>query len=207
MRTLRATLAGLARLEEWVLTAAFSVMGVVLLAQVFFRYVLNAPLIWSEELARYLLVWVTFLGIPYGIRHRAHIEMEYFFKKFPHPLQRILPIVTQSFLVVCLVVLEVVLVLSFLFAPRTGRPVDFSRNYMPLPDWYFLFLYQLLKYFPGRSAFFGVVVIPCAALFMMFALPFMEKTGSRRLRDRLPSAAVAALLLVSSIVLTVLSLL
>ena len=105
MRTLRATLAGLARLEEWLLTAAFSVMGVVLLAQVFFRYVLNAPLIWSEELARYLLVWVTFLGIPYGIRHRAHIEMEYFFKKFPHPLQRILPIVTQSFLAICLVLL------------------------------------------------------------------------------------------------------
>ena len=105
-------------------------------------------------------------------------------------------------LVVCLVVLEAVLLLSYLYAPHTGRPVDFSRNFIPLPDWYFLFLYQLLKYFPGRWAFVGVVVIPCAALFLMFALPFIEKTNSRRLRDRLPSAAVAAFLLLSAAVLT-----
>lgn len=110
-------------------------------------------------------------------------------------------------LVVCLVVLEVVLFLSYLFAPRTGRPVDFSRNFMPLPEWYFLSLYQLLKYFPGKTAFIGVVVIPCAALYLMFALPFMEKTKSRRLRDRLPSASVAAFLLLSAVVLTVLSIL
>ena len=108
-------------------------------------------------------------------------------------------------LVVCLVVLEAVLLLSFLFAPRTGRPVDFTRNFMPLPEWYFLSLYQLLKYFPGKTAFIGVVVIPCAALYLMFALPFMEKTKSRRLRDRLPSAAVAGFLLLSVVVLTVLS--
>ncbi len=110
-------------------------------------------------------------------------------------------------LVVCLVVLEVVLLLSFLFAPHTGRPVDFSRNFMPLPEWYFLSLYQLLKYFPGKTAFLGVVAIPCAALYLMFALPFMEKTKSRRLRDRLPSAAIAAFLLLSTVVLTVLSIL
>jgi quinol-cytochrome oxidoreductase complex cytochrome b subunit len=108
-------------------------------------------------------------------------------------------------LAVCLIVLEVVLVLSFVFAPRTGRPIDFSRNFQPLPEWYFLALYQLLKYFPGKWAFLGVVVIPLAALYLMFALPFMEATKSRMLRDRPTSAIVAAFLLVSAIVLTVLS--
>jgi len=110
-------------------------------------------------------------------------------------------------LVVCLVTLEVVLLLSYIYAPRIGRPIDFSRNFLPLPEWYFLFLYQLLKYFPGWTAFIGVVVIPGAALYLMFALPFMEKTPSRRLRDRKASAAVAAFLLLSSAVLTVLSIL
>lgn len=109
-------------------------------------------------------------------------------------------------LAVCLLVLEAVVVLSYIFAPHTGRPVDFSRNFQPLPDWYFLFLYQLLKYFPGMWAFLGVVVIPCAALLLMFALPFIEKTPSRRLRDRVPAAVIAAVLLVSGIVLTLLSL-
>lgn len=108
-------------------------------------------------------------------------------------------------MVVCLVTLEVVLVLSYLFAPRTGRPIDFSRNFLPLPEWYFLFLYQLLKYFPGNWAFLGVVVIPLAALGAMFALPFVEKTPSRRLGDRKVSAVAALFLLLSSIVLTVLA--
>jgi len=110
-------------------------------------------------------------------------------------------------MVVCLVTLEAVLVLSYVFDPRIGRPIDFSRNFLPLPEWYFLYLYQLLKYFPGDWAFLGVVVIPNLALLAMFALPFIEKTPSRRLRDRKASAAAAAFLLVSSIVLTVLSVL
>jgi TRAP-type C4-dicarboxylate transport system permease small subunit len=96
-------LSALGRLEEWFLVATFSVMGLVLLAQVFFRYALNAPLIWSEELARYLLVWITFLGIHHGIRHRTHIEMGYFFAKLPRSWQRTVPVITQAFLVVCLV--------------------------------------------------------------------------------------------------------
>ena len=108
-------------------------------------------------------------------------------------------------LIVCLVVLEAVLLLSYIFAPHTGRPIDFSRNFQPLPDWYFLFLYQLFKYFPGPLAFLGVVVLPTAVLILMFALPFMEKTRSRRLRDRVPSALAAAFLLVSAVVLTALS--
>jgi cytochrome b6-f complex subunit 4 len=108
-------------------------------------------------------------------------------------------------LVVCLVTLEIIVVLSYVFAPRVGRPIDFSRNYHPLPEWYFLSLYQLFKYFPGRLAFIGVVVLPLAALNLAFALPFIEKTRSRRLGDRVPSAAVAAFLLLSGLVLTVLS--
>lgn len=107
--------------------------------------------------------------------------------------------------VVCLFTLEAVLVLSFVFAPHTGRPIDFSRNFQPLPEWYFMGLYQLLKYFPGRWAFLGVVLIPCGALFIMFALPFVEKTASRRLRYRVPSAVAAALLLLAALVLTVLA--
>ena len=108
-------------------------------------------------------------------------------------------------LVVCLLALEITLVLSFVFAPVTGRPIDFSRPYLPLPEWYFLFLYQLFKYFPGRWAFLGVMLLPMAALYLMFALPFMEKTPARRLRDRVPSAITAGFILLAAAVLTLLA--
>ncbi len=50
------------RLTEHSLLGLGSLMTLVVVSQVFCRYVLNSSLFWSEELARYLLVWLTFLG-------------------------------------------------------------------------------------------------------------------------------------------------
>ena len=47
-------------------------MAAVVAAQVFWRYGLNASLFWSEELARHLLVWMTFLGASTAYRRRVH---------------------------------------------------------------------------------------------------------------------------------------
>lgn len=47
-------------------------MTAVVILQVFFRYGLNHSLFWSEELARYLLVWLTFLGTSVAYRRTAH---------------------------------------------------------------------------------------------------------------------------------------
>lgn len=45
-----------------VVGCAFALIVALTIAQVFFRFALNSPLVWSEELARLLLVWVTFIG-------------------------------------------------------------------------------------------------------------------------------------------------
>lgn len=50
------------RLTEYGLLGLGTLMTLVVVSQVFCRYILNSSLFWSEELARYLLVWLTFLG-------------------------------------------------------------------------------------------------------------------------------------------------
>ena len=45
-------------------------------AQIFFRYVVNYSLFWSEELMRYLFVWLVMLGIGVGVRHNAHVAVD-----------------------------------------------------------------------------------------------------------------------------------
>jgi len=47
-------------------------MALTVATQVFFRYVLNQSLFWSEELARFMLVWLTFLGTSVAYKRRAH---------------------------------------------------------------------------------------------------------------------------------------
>ncbi len=79
-------------IEDLFVTVGLSVMCVVLAVQVFCRYVLNYPLVWSEEMARYIFVWVTFVGASFGLRHGSHISMEFFVDKMPRAVQKALGI-------------------------------------------------------------------------------------------------------------------
>ncbi|HRP95644.1 MAG TPA: TRAP transporter small permease [Rhodocyclaceae bacterium] len=55
--------------------------------QVFARYVLNSPTYWSDELVRFLLVWLTMLGSAALIRDDEHIAVDYFFNRLPRMLR------------------------------------------------------------------------------------------------------------------------
>jgi TRAP-type C4-dicarboxylate transport system permease small subunit len=63
-------------------------MVIVGFMQVFFRYVLNMPLSWSEECVRYLFVWTTFLGAPVGIKRGGHASFDILPKKLPDKYQK-----------------------------------------------------------------------------------------------------------------------
>jgi len=65
-------------------------------------------------------------------------------------------------------------------------PADPSGDYHPRPEWYFLFLFQLLKYLPGALELVGTIILPGIAMGFLFMLPFLDKGESRRVRDRLP---------------------
>lgn len=63
------------------------VMIAVTLAQVVFRYLLGAPLPWSEELARYCFVWIVFLGGAIGLSRGIHLGVDLFVNVLPPRLQ------------------------------------------------------------------------------------------------------------------------
>ncbi len=59
------------------------VMGASVVLQVASRYVFNRPTSWSEELARYLFVWITFLGAAVVIRKRRHVDVTVLTDRLP----------------------------------------------------------------------------------------------------------------------------
>ena len=67
-------------------------MAVLVAVQVFFRYVLNHSLFWSEELARYLLVWLTFLGASVAYYRNVHPGIDIFSAKLSPNFRRILAV-------------------------------------------------------------------------------------------------------------------
>jgi TRAP-type C4-dicarboxylate transport system permease small subunit len=64
------------RLFSGVVAALLAAIFITLLSQVVMRYVFGSPLAWSEELARYLFVWLTFLGAGLAFRLGAHIAVD-----------------------------------------------------------------------------------------------------------------------------------
>ncbi|HET9338564.1 MAG TPA: TRAP transporter small permease [Casimicrobiaceae bacterium] len=64
------------RVVDGVAIAAFAGMFACVLGQVLFRYFLGSPLTWSDELARYLFVWASFLGWIIAARRRSHLSID-----------------------------------------------------------------------------------------------------------------------------------
>jgi menaquinol-cytochrome c reductase cytochrome b/c subunit len=72
----------------------------------------------------------------------------------------------------------------FLGAPLEARANPADTTYTPRPEWYFLFLFQLLKYFPGKLEVVGVIIIPTLAILVLFLLPFLDRGTRRHFLDR-----------------------
>jgi TRAP-type C4-dicarboxylate transport system permease small subunit len=74
-----------ARAIDWLAIATFAGMFACVLGQVVFRYFLGSPLVWSDELARYLFVWCAFLGWVIAARKRSHLAVSIGHDRLPRP--------------------------------------------------------------------------------------------------------------------------
>jgi len=86
-----------------------------------------------------------------------------------------------------------------LLGPEYTAPADpGTTNFVPRPDWYFYFLFYLLRIFKWpETVFLGTVGVPNICLVLLLALPFIDLRRERRLSRR-PVALVAVLLTVLS---------
>ena len=80
---------------EWWATFLLLLMVVVVCMGVFFRYVLDASLVWYDEFASYLLVWLTFYGAVSASYHRRHIGFETFIARLMPATRKRLEIVAE----------------------------------------------------------------------------------------------------------------
>ncbi len=93
------------KLARWVLGIVIvltALMTLTVLLGVFFRYVLLRPLGWTEELARYLMIWSALLAVSVGIRYNEHVGITLLIQKLPYKIARFVRFVTQLLIVLFL---------------------------------------------------------------------------------------------------------
>ena len=112
----------------------------------------------------------------------------------PDPRQPFFPYQAARDAVVGLAVVLVLFALAFGSpAPleRVADPADTS--YVPRPEWYFLPLFQLLKYFQGPFEPVGTAVLPGVSMLLLALVPWLDRGASRSPRDRKPVLVLGAL--------------
>ncbi len=85
-------------------------------------------------------------------------------------------------------------------------PAQPASNFQARPEWYFLPLFQLLKYFEGPTQFIGTAVIPGALAAFLAGLPWIDRAQSRKMGERMPVVAGLALIMSGIIVLITMAL-
>ena len=136
-------------LTKWVLFLIIGTMTGVVLLGVLFRYVLMVPLPWSEELARYLMVWGASLGASVAFREGSHIAVTMLVDKLHGIYGEIILKFTQ---IIVFIFMAIVMVEGFILA------VNVSNQESPAME---------------ISMTWPYLSIPIGCLFILFEIPIM----------------------------------
>ncbi len=85
---------GLNRIAEMICCVILLTMTLVVALQVICRYLLGASLTWSEEFARYSLVWITFLGGSIALKKKAHMGLQALMDALPPKVRNLIETIT-----------------------------------------------------------------------------------------------------------------
>ena len=82
--------------EDWVSFLLFWLLAFIVFYQVFTRYFLGDPAGWTEEIARYFLVAVVFVGASMAVRKNNHIQVDVFYRFMPRRLARVMSLAVDA---------------------------------------------------------------------------------------------------------------
>ena len=74
--------------EAWVALALFWLLGLTVFYQFVTRYVMNDSATWTEEISRYLLIGVVFVGATIGVAKNTQIQVDFFYRHMPAAVGR-----------------------------------------------------------------------------------------------------------------------
>ena len=146
-------------LLKWVLFLIMGTMTAVVLLGVLFRYVLVAPLPWSEELARYLMVWGASLGAAVAFRQGSHIAVTILVDKLHGLSEKMILKVSQ---IIVFIFMTIVMVEGFKLA------FEVSSQESPAME---------------ISMTWPYLSIPIGCLFIVFEIPLMMFIDRLQVRE------------------------
>jgi mono/diheme cytochrome c family protein len=116
------------------------------------------------------------------------------------------PDIIYKDLVVTLALFMILILLATFVGVANEPKADPSDSaYVPRPEWYFLFLFQMLKYFPGALEWVGTTIIPALAVVALLLLPLYDPNPYRHWKKRIFAISMMSVIVLGMIALTILA--
>ena len=114
------------------------------------------------------------------------------------------PQLVNRWLILFLIVTVVLGLISWYWPAPLGDPADpTDSTFVPIPEWWVLFLNQLVTIFKGSLSVIGSVIIPGGVIVLLIALPFIDSSSERHFSKRKRVMLVALIIIIALIVLSI----
>ncbi len=101
-KTIKTIIEKLELAERVVTSVIFCSMMIVVTAQIIMRYVFNHPILWSEEFARYVYVWLVYIGSAYGVTQEKHVAVTILTDRLPQKARMALHLICNLLIIAAL---------------------------------------------------------------------------------------------------------
>lgn len=125
-----------ANVEEILCAALLVVLVGSVSSAVFFRYVLDAPLSWPEEVSRFVMVWLTFVGSALATKHKGHVLVDFAVLFLPERARLAMAVLVNLVLLAFLALffsLSVQIVRKMWVAVSPALSINMGHVYLALP--------------------------------------------------------------------------
>ena len=109
------------KIENAVLGLGMITTSIIVFANVITRYIFDFSLVWSEELARYIIVWVTFFGISSCARYDEHVKVDLLINKSKGKFKYILNVIIRAITLVTSIYLSYISIIYTLKQFTSGN--------------------------------------------------------------------------------------
>ena len=122
----------LGKITLFVVIILTGILVITVLTGVFFFYIIRDSLSWTEELARYLMIWAALLAVSVGIKDKEHVGIQLLIKQFPPVLTKLITFVVY---IITLIFLAVLTIKGYQVADKAKNQLSLALNismYWPL---------------------------------------------------------------------------
>ncbi len=119
--------------DKVLFTVLFAIITLILICvslQVFYRYFLQAPIIFTEELVRFLLIWLGLLGSSYAFGRKGHISLTILLDRVPKRVHKILIIIIDLLILISSILILIIGGMELMQVTKTQ-----TSSVLALPIW------------------------------------------------------------------------